>query len=41
MILAGIVGYGALKVLEAFLLQAKLWIFGIYCAIIGLLIILV
>lgn len=41
MVLAGIIGYGALKILETLLFQAKLWIFGIYCAIIGLLAILI
>lgn len=40
MLIAGIVGYGALKIIENFLLQAKLWLFGIYCLFLGLLLLL-
>lgn len=40
MFIAGIVGYGALKILENFLLQAKLWLFGLYCLFLGLLLLL-
>lgn len=36
MFIAGAVGYGALKILEKFLLQARLWIFGIYCLVVGI-----
>lgn len=41
MVIAGVVGYGALKILENFLFQAKLWTFGIYCAILSLVALLV
>lgn len=41
MIIAGIVGYGALKILEKTLISAKLWIFGIYCLVLGIIILLV
>jgi len=41
MFIAGLVGYGALKILEKFLLKAKLWIFGIYCLVVGVLTLLV
>lgn len=41
MIIAGAVGYGALKVLEKTLLSARFWFFGIYCLVLGLLIIFV
>jgi undecaprenyl-diphosphatase len=40
MIVAGITGYGALRMLEAILLRAKLWLFGIYCVILGLTVLL-
>jgi undecaprenyl-diphosphatase len=36
MLTAGVVGYGALKALEKFLLGAKLWLFGFYCLGLGL-----
>ncbi len=36
MIIAGLVGYGALRLLEIFLLKASLWIFGFYCVILGI-----
>jgi len=41
MFIAGLVGYGALKILENFLLKAKLWVFGIYCLVVGMLTLLV
>lgn len=41
MFIAGVVGYGALKILENFLLQAKLWLFGIYCLVLGTIILLI
>lgn len=41
MVIAGVVGYLALKILEQTLVKAKFWIFGIYCAIIGLIVLLV
>lgn len=40
MFVAGIVGYAALKILEKTLVSAKLWLFGIYCLILGMLILL-
>lgn len=36
MLVAGIVGYGALRLLEKTLLSAKFWLFGIYCLVLGL-----
>lgn len=41
MVIAGIIGYGALKILEETLLSAKFWLFGIYCLILGIIILLV
>lgn len=41
MVIAGAVGYGALRVLEKTLLKAKLWLFGIYCLILGLAVLLI
>ena len=38
MVVAGAVGYGALRILEKTLLSAKLWLFGIYCLVLGLVI---
>ncbi|KPJ70892.1 hypothetical protein AMJ51_00730 [Microgenomates bacterium DG_75] len=35
MVVAGAVGYGALRILEKTLLSAKLWLFGIYCLALG------
>lgn len=40
MIIAGAVGYEALKILEKTLLGAKLWLFGIYCLVLGIIIFL-
>lgn len=40
MLIAGTVGYSALKILEKSLLSAKLWLFGIYCLGLGILILL-
>lgn len=41
MVIAGAVGYGALKILEKTLINAKLWFFGIYCLVLGLAILLI
>lgn len=41
MFIAGIVGYGALRILQNFLFQARLWIFGIYCLILGIVVLLI
>lgn len=41
MIIAGIVGYGALRILEKTLLSARFWFFGIYCLALGLLVVFV
>lgn len=41
MLIAGIVGYFALRILESILKQAKLFWFGIYCLILGIIILLV
>ena len=40
MIIAGFIGYGALKILEKTLLGAKFWLFGIYCLVLGMIILL-
>ena len=40
MIIAGAVGYEALKILEKTLLGAKFWLFGIYCLVLGIVILL-
>jgi len=40
MVLAGIVGFFALKILEKTLKTAKLWYFGIYCLVLGIIILL-
>lgn len=40
MIIAGVVGYGALKILEKTLVQAKFWFFGIYCLVLGIILLL-
>lgn len=40
MIIAGAVGYEALKILEKTLLGAKFWLFGIYCLVLGMIILL-
>lgn len=40
MIVAGIVGYGTLKLLERILLSAKFWLFGIYCLVLGIVVLL-
>lgn len=40
MVIAGMVGYGALKMLEKTLLSAKLWLFGFYCLALGIIILL-
>ena len=40
MIIAGFIGYGALKILEKTLLGAKFWLFGIYCLVLGIVILL-
>lgn len=40
MLIAGVVGYGALRILENILLQAKLWLFGLYCLFLSLLLLL-
>ena len=40
MIIAGAVGYEALKILEKTLLGAKFWLFGIYCLVLGKIILL-
>jgi undecaprenyl-diphosphatase len=40
MVVAGVVGYGALKILESFLLKARLWFFGFYCLLLGIVIFL-
>ena len=36
MVVAGIVGYISLKILENFLLKAKFWVFGFYCLCLGI-----
>ena len=36
MVIAGIVGYFALKILKRVLVSSKLWLFGVYCFFIGL-----
>jgi len=41
MLIAGIVGYGALRVLERILLSAKFWLFGIYCLVLGIVVLLI
>jgi len=41
MLIAGLVGYGALKLLEKTLLSAKFWLFGIYCLVLGIVILLI
>lgn len=41
MIIAGIVGYGTLKILEVTLLRAKLWLFGFYCLLLGTAVLLI
>lgn len=41
MIIAGVVGYGALKILEKSLLSAKFWLLGFYCLFVGLIILFV
>ncbi|MBU3956681.1 undecaprenyl-diphosphate phosphatase [Patescibacteria group bacterium] len=41
MVIAGLVGYGALRILEKTLLNAKFWLFGIYCLILGIIVLLV
>ncbi|NIM03663.1 UDP-diphosphatase, partial [bacterium] len=38
---AGAVGYGALRALEKTLFRAKLWLFGIYCLILGIVVLLI
>ena len=40
MIIAGAVGYEVLKILEKTLLGAKFWLFGIYCLVLGMIILL-
>lgn len=41
MVIAGIVGYGALKILEKILYQARFWLFGVYCLILGIIVFIV
>lgn len=41
MIIAGVVGYWALRILENLFLQARVWTFGVYCATIGLITLLI
>jgi len=41
MIIAGVIGCGALKILEKILISAKLWIFGFYCLVLGIIVLLV
>lgn len=36
MLVAGLIGYGALIILEKVLLSAKLWLFGFYCLALGI-----
>lgn len=40
MVVAGIVGYGALRILEETLIKARLWLFGFYCLALGIVILL-
>jgi undecaprenyl-diphosphatase len=41
MVIAGGVGYLALKMLEKTLIRAKLWLFGFYCLLLGLIVLLI
>lgn len=41
MLVASVVGYGALKILEKTLLSARFWLFGIYCLVLGIMLLLV
>ncbi len=41
MVIAGAVGYGALKILEKALLSAKLWLFGVYCLVLGIVVLFI
>ncbi len=41
MLIAGLIGYGALMILEKVLLSAKLWLFGFYCLVLGIIILFV
>jgi len=41
MLVAGLVGYGALKILEKVLLSARFWLFGIYCLVLGIAVLLI
>jgi len=41
MVIAGGVGYLALKMLEKTLVRAKLWLFGFYCLVLGLIVLLI
>jgi undecaprenyl-diphosphatase len=40
MIIAGIVGYLSLVILKRFLMKSRLWIFGIYCFLLGIIILI-
>ena len=40
MVIAGLVGYGALKILEKTLLSTRFWLFGIYCLVLGIMVLL-
>lgn len=40
-VVAGLVGYGALRIVEKTLLGAKLWFFGIYCLVLGIVVLLI
>lgn len=41
MVIAGAVGYGALKILEKVLLNAKFWLFGVYCLVLGIIVLFI
>ncbi len=36
MVIAGTIGYFALKILKRFLVSSKLWVFGVYCLLLGI-----
>lgn len=40
MFIAGIVGYGALRILEKVLLNSRLWFFGVYCLVLGIILLI-
>ncbi len=41
MVVAGIVGYGALIILEKVLIKTRLWLFGFYCLVLGIVVLLI